>query len=109
VAEWLAMNVRRAEDGLRLRLDLEVLGTLLEDYFAADLWPVLEDARRAGHLRVVLGGRSASVPPEVRARLESLAARASQPNLSVRVLPDAGHWLQIDDPEGLLAAVAEVL
>lgn len=107
VAEWLAMNVRRAEDGLRLRLDLKILRALLDDYFAQDLWPVVEDPGRAGQLRVVLGGRSTSVPEDTQARLRELAAR--EPRLSVRVLPEAGHWVHVDDPDGLLAAVIELL
>jgi pimeloyl-ACP methyl ester carboxylesterase len=109
-AEWLAMNVRRApggEDGFRLRLDLPVLSTMLDDYFRSDLWPVLEDPQSAGHIRVVLGGRSESVPPDTRARLEALADRA--PWLSVRVLEQAGHWVHADDPDGLFAAVTELL
>src|SRR5262249_5571246 len=42
IAEWLAMNVRRADDGFRLRLDLDAIRALLDDYLAVDLWPVLE-------------------------------------------------------------------
>src|SRR5262249_18749590 len=40
IADWLAMNLRRADDGLRLRLDLDAVEALLDGYFAADLWPV---------------------------------------------------------------------
>lgn len=110
VAEWLAMNVRRADDGFRLRLDLKVLRALLDDYFAQDLWPVVEDPGRAGQLRVVLGGRSTSVPEDTQARLRALEAReAHDSRLSVRVLPEAGHWVHVDDPDGLLAAVIELL
>lgn len=107
VAEWLAMNVRRADDGFRLRLDLKVLRALLDDYFAQDLWPMVEDPGRAGQLRVVLGGRSTSVPEDTQARLRALEARDSR--LSVRVLREAGHWVHVDDPDGLLAAVIELL
>ncbi|AKT36539.1 alpha/beta fold hydrolase [Chondromyces crocatus] len=107
VADWLAMNVRRAEDGFRLRLDLQVIEALLEDYFTRDLWPALEDPAGARAVRVVLGGRSTSVPVETRARLEALAAQS--PRVSVRVLPEAGHWVHVDDPEGLLTAVSELL
>jgi pimeloyl-ACP methyl ester carboxylesterase len=107
VAEWLAMNVRRAEDGFRLRMDLDALSSLLADYFAQDLWPVLEEPRSAEQLHVVLGGRSTAVAPGARARLEELAARA--PWLSVDVLERAGHWLHVDDPDGLFAIVAGAL
>ncbi|EYF06596.1 alpha/beta fold hydrolase [Chondromyces apiculatus] len=107
VADWLAMNVRRGDDGLRLRLDLGAIEALLEDYFAQDQWDALEDPRGAEEVRVVLGGKSTSVPEDTRARLVALAA--TSPRVSVRVLPEAGHWVHVDDPEGLLSAVTEVL
>ncbi|KYG09168.1 alpha/beta hydrolase [Sorangium cellulosum] len=112
IGEWLAMNVRREGDGFRIRLDLDVLNDLLTDYFARDLWHVLEEPPapagvEARRLHVVLGGRSASVSPESRARFEALAARA--PWLSVHVLPRAGHWLHVDDPDGLFDVIRAAL
>ncbi|WP_434043865.1 MULTISPECIES: alpha/beta fold hydrolase [Sorangium] len=114
IAEWLAMNVRREGDGFRVRLDLDVLNALLADYFASDLWHVLEDppASAGGgaeerRIHVVLGGRSASISPASRARFEALAARA--PWVSVHVLPTAGHWLHVDDPEGLFEVIRSAL
>jgi esterase len=111
IAEWLAMNVRRADDGFRFRLDLEVIAQLLADYFAEDLWSVLEDpwpapadeAPRDARYHMILGGRSSALPPASRERLEALAARA--PWLSVDVLERAGHWLHVDDPDGLFELV----
>ncbi|WP_437287136.1 alpha/beta fold hydrolase [Sorangium sp. So ce406] len=114
IAEWLAMNVRREGDGFRIRLDLDALNALLTDYFARDLWHVLEDppvSTGAGaeerHVHVVLGGRSASISPASRARFEALAARA--PWVSVHVLKAAGHWLHVDDPEGLFEVIRSAL
>ncbi|WP_437588913.1 alpha/beta fold hydrolase [Sorangium sp. So ce1000] len=114
IAEWLAMNVRREGDGFRIRLDLDILDDLLTDYFARDLWHVLEDPPapavpgvEARRIHVVLGGRSASISPASRDRFETLAARA--PWLSVHVLPGAGHWLHVDDPEGLFDVIRAAL
>ncbi|HTN89083.1 MAG TPA: alpha/beta hydrolase [Sorangium sp.] len=112
IAEWLAMNVRREGDGFRIRLDLDVLNDLLTDYFARDLWHVLEGApagtgAEGRRVHVVLGGRSASISPASRARFEALSARA--PWLSVHVLPRAGHWLHVDDPDGLFDVIRAAL
>ncbi|WP_437854391.1 alpha/beta fold hydrolase [Sorangium sp. So ce363] len=117
IADWLAMNVRREGDGFRIRLDLDILDALLADYFARDLWHVLEDPPApAGpgvpgveqrRIHVVLGGKSKSISPASRDRFEALAARA--PWLSVHVLPRAGHWLHVDDPEGLFDVIRAAL
>jgi pimeloyl-ACP methyl ester carboxylesterase len=102
IAAWLAMNLRREGDGYRFRLDLGALRALLNDYFATDLWPVIErpDPRRARVLHVVVGGRSEVFGPESRARLE---AAAVAPLVRAHVLDKAGHWLHVDDFDGLYA------
>ena len=103
MAEWLAMNLRRADDGFRLRLDLDAVDALLADYFARDLWHVLEDPRYAVHAHVVVGGRSDALTPDERARL---AARAAvDPRLEVATLEGAGHWVHVDAPDALLDVV----
>jgi pimeloyl-ACP methyl ester carboxylesterase len=106
ITEWLAMNVRRSEDGFRLRLDLKVIRALIEDYYARDLWPVIE-GRTGGApaIHVVLGGRSESVPEPDVARFKALAEAGA---VHLHVLPNAGHWLHADDPEGLLSALGVI-
>jgi len=102
--DWLAMNVRRADDGYRLRLDLKVIRALIEDYYERDLWPAILDRRGgAPEVHVVLGGRSESVPEPDVARYHDLARGGA---VRLHVLPNAGHWLHADDPEGLLGALA---
>lgn len=110
IAEWLAMNLQRAEDGYRLRVDLRTIRALLEDYFKQDLWPTLEAPRHlaAREVHVVLGGRSLSVPEADKARYRELAER-SLGAVSVHELPSAGHWVHADDPEGLISLVTNAL
>lgn len=107
LADWLAMNVRRAEDGFRLRMDLGVIRELFVDYFERDFWHVLERPGGAREVHVVLGGRSDSVDPGDKERLFALAQGSG--NVRVHVLPQAGHWLHADDPEGLLALMRAAL
>lgn len=101
IAEWLAMNVRRAEDGFRIRLDLPAIASLLDDYFAADLFPVVERPSIARALHVVVGGRSDAVDAADRARLAAIAARS--PHLRVHVIEGAGHWIHVEAPDALFA------
>ncbi|MEJ7734515.1 MAG: alpha/beta hydrolase [Polyangiaceae bacterium] len=107
VADWLAMSVRRSGDGLRLRIDLAAARGMMEDYFARDLWRVVEGAVGTDTLDVVVGGRSDVLRPADRARLREIAAR--NPAVRVTVLENAGHWVHAEDPEGLLAVLASAL
>jgi esterase len=107
VAAWLATNLRRDDDGYRLRVDLTAIRALFESYAATDLWPVVESRKNARRLGFVIGGRSEVLGAEDRARLAALAER--DPNLHVAVLPAASHWVHTDDPDGVLKIVAEAL
>lgn len=111
LVEWLAMNVRSKtrdpRDGFELRLDLDVIGALLDDYFATDLWSVVEQPKVDEALCMVIGGRSTVFTAADRARLAHLTLRS--PRLVVKVLERAGHWLHVDDPDGLFAALAPLL
>ncbi len=102
LAQWLAMNLRATEGGFGLRVDLGAIRAMLDDYLATDLWPVLESPPGRVGFHLVLGGRSNVFSPEDRARAEGLA-RAGRLELSV--LPEADHWVHVDDPAGLFAAV----
>lgn len=104
IAEWLAMNLRRADDGFRLRLDLDAIGALLDDYFAVDLWRVLEEGRLARALHVVLGERSDALDEADRARLAALGSK-----VKAHVLEGAGHWVHVDAPDALFAVIAGAL
>jgi pimeloyl-ACP methyl ester carboxylesterase len=104
-AAWLAMNLRREGDGAyRLRIDMAAIRRLFESYYETDLWHVVERHDKAKDLFFVIGGRSDVVREPDRARLADIASRAS--HLRVFTLPGAGHWVHIDDPEGLFAIVS---
>jgi esterase len=106
-AGWLAMNLRRDEDGYRLRVDMAAIRALFESYGATDLWRVVERLEGARELGFVIGGRSEVLSEEDRARLRAIAER--DPRVRVHLLPAAGHWVHTDDPDGLLAILTEAL
>jgi esterase len=102
VASWLAMNLRRDDDGYRLALDLPTLRAVLDDFWARDLWPELarRDDRRALH--VVVGGASFVWRKGDRERLEALP-------IELHVLEGAGHWVHVDAAEAMLALMRQHL
>lgn len=103
VGQWLATNLEPDDGGFRLRLDLGVIRDLLRDYYQRDLWRAVEDPQVPGELRVVVAGRSTTVPHTDRERLMSHSAHTGL--TYVHEIPDAGHWVHTDAP----AAVVELL
>ncbi len=101
IADWLAMNLVRTPDGFALRLDLAGIRALLDSYFALDLWPVLEGSR--ARIDFVIGGRSPLWDAPRRERLDAFAR--AKAGARVHVLPEAGHWVHVDDPAGLRRAL----
>jgi esterase len=99
LAEWLAGSVERENDQVRFSLDLSEVRTLALDYFARDLWPVVEHPPDGVNVHLVIADRSALYSPADRERASRIAA--SNPQVTADVLP-GGHWLQADNPGGLL-------
>jgi pimeloyl-ACP methyl ester carboxylesterase len=91
LARWLAMNlVPEQAGGLALRFDFAALRELLADYYATDLWDVLEAP--GGEVEVVVAEQSSTVSAADRGRLA-----AAPPHVHVHYVT-AGHWLHIDAP-----------
>lgn len=107
LAQWLGQNLDAIEDGYELGLDIPRIDALLTDYFARDLWPVLDPPPDATIAHLVIADRSSVYDPEDRDRARDLAARHER--VRVHVLEKADHWVHIDDPEGLAAIVTEAL
>lgn len=102
LAQWMTTNVRgTAAEGYRWKLDLDMVEALIADYFVRDYGPFVRTALASGRVvRGVRGGRSDRFGPAEIAELEAIAG------LRVDVLPNAGHWLHVDDPDGLRALIA---
>lgn len=103
---WLAKNLIREGETLRFGLDLEAIAQLLADHDRQDRWAVVESPDRKAKLRFVLGGRSKTISTIDRARLATLAEHGT---IDLMELPNAGHWVHADDPEGLLTLLQQRL
>lgn len=89
VARWLAMNV--GGQPLTLQLDLAAMRAMLLDYFATDLWSVIDRSATASEIHVMIATRSATLSQADRERLARSAAHTH--------LIDADHWLHIEAPD----------
>ncbi|MFO7565155.1 MAG: alpha/beta hydrolase [Enhygromyxa sp.] len=108
VAQWLATNlveveVEDEESSWRFGPPLDRLRALLEDFAKVDLWPSLVAVAAAGtQVTLVLGGRSSAVFGEELERAEGLAAAG---RIALELIEGAGHWVHVDRPDALLAAL----
>ena len=106
IAQWLATSVKRDEHGaFRFALDLTFIRAVLADYFARDLWSVIDAPPQGLSVHLILGGSSPVFGADDRARAEALAARAV---ITIDVLP-TGHWVHAEDPDGVVRALSERL
>jgi pimeloyl-ACP methyl ester carboxylesterase len=107
IANWMTTNLERTDGGYGWALDIDGIHALLLDYAASDHWPFLDSRHQDDlDLRIVVAERSDRLDQEARAHFERLASRGQ---LGYQLLPDAGHWLHVDNPEGLLALLAKNL
>jgi len=102
LAGWMTTNLRREGAALVWRFNLDGVKAMLRSYVDTDLAWVWE--RGAARIDLVLGGRSSRWSAGA---VEELVALAGPDH--VHVLPDAGHWLHVDDPDGLLALLSGAL
>lgn len=102
VAQWLAMNLRRSEEGaLEFGPEMATIRELIEDYARTDCWDVVEDLPDGATLDLVIGGRSSTFSASDRARVALLAAEDAR--ISSHLIENAGHWVHVDAADELVA------
>jgi esterase len=101
LVEWLLLNLVADGDHYRWAIDRAALSALHERTNAEDLWSVVESPRRWA-LRCIRGARSSYVSDEDARRLEAAGCR-------VTTIEGAGHFLHVDRPAEVVAAVRAAL
>ena len=102
VAHWLAANLALVDAGYRWRLDPDAVEELLADYFRRDLWDVIETSVALSDIHVVRATRSDILSADDVGRFRA-AARGGRVHLHELA---GGHWLHVDNPDGLRDLVA---
>lgn len=104
LAEWMATNLKREGALYHWRFDLDGIEELMVDYFKVDLWGYLEQSRVFPQIELVIAERSSRWTKAFRARA---AALGPETKVKVHSLNNAGHWVHVDNPNGLLEMMAE--
>lgn len=95
---WLLTSLRRDADGWRWVWDLDAIDAMIHDYLALDLMGPLTRWTGAP-IELVRAGRSDRWLPS---EIEALEALPSESPVHLHLLSNAGHWVHVDDPSGLL-------
>lgn len=102
-AQWLTTNLKPVAGGYAWKFDLPAVRQMLASYLATDLWPVLQQPPQGVRIDVVRAMREPRWTPPILQRFAQLPATVRLHQL------DAGHWLHVDDLEGLLRLVVPSL
>ncbi|MCB9779350.1 MAG: alpha/beta hydrolase [Alphaproteobacteria bacterium] len=98
LAHWMTTNLRRDADGYVWRFDLDAAREMIADYFAQDLWDVVEDPADGLRVDVVRAERSDRWSD---AELARFAALPDDGPSRLHLLADSGHWVHVDQPDAL--------
>lgn len=99
IASWMTTNLISQGDRYTWALDFPAIEQLLSDYFASDLWPFLEAPKERPEIHFVIAEQSDRVKPHLRERALGLSPASG---VRAHLLPSSGHWVHVDNPEGLL-------
>ncbi|MDP2307482.1 MAG: alpha/beta fold hydrolase [Pseudomonadota bacterium] len=111
LAQWMTTNVRPTEAGFVWRFDLVAIEEMMHDYARTDAWPWLLSRERRARVDVVRAERSERWPDAELERFgvtpQQTASETRPERLHLHVLPNAGHWVHVDNPDGLHALLVE--
>ena len=79
---------------------------MLSDYFEADFWPFLRAVPPSMVVHVVRAARSDRWRAADLAHFADVQAGG---RVRLHVLPDAGHWVHVDNPNGLSDLLVDAL
>jgi esterase len=103
LAQWMAMNLELHDGRYRWRLDIDGVEEMLRDFFRTELWDVVDEPPGAVELHFVKATRSDTMDE----LSESRVAQASRASSRIHLhYVDAGHWLNADNPDALVALLS---
>lgn len=105
VARWMSTNLVPRGDAFEWRLDPDQMEALLRDFFRTDAWPAVEHPY-GPELHFIRGSESGILDEEARLRLTSTGLGTDRVHLHTL---EGGHWLNADNPDGLVRLFAEHL
>ncbi|CAM6099055.1 unnamed protein product [Calypogeia fissa] len=106
LADWLGSNLKRVKpsgEEMTWIFNPKEAHDMFESYGESDYWSVLESPPEGMNIGIVRAAKSDRWTPDIISKLESLSKRTGDKGgrVAYHILEDAGHWLHIDNPDGL--------
>jgi pimeloyl-ACP methyl ester carboxylesterase len=105
VAQWMTSNLEQVGRRYRWRLDFDAIEELLDDASAADLWSVVADPARATTLHFIKATDSDAMSSQT---LQRLRTTSTAGGIFIHELM-GGHWIQADNPDGVVGLLTQHL
>lgn len=109
LSDWIGSNLKQSGEEQTWAFNLEGAVQMFDSYRVTDYWPLLEHPPKDMEIAIVRAENSDRWDLDVIKQLESLATTKrvdeTEGKVSVHVLPNAGHWVHVDNPKGLLEIV----
>jgi hypothetical protein len=101
----MATNLENRDGRYVWRFDFDALEQMLRDFFNEDLWSVLENPPGRVQIHMVKARESSLLTPAAVQRIRDLSKNGRVFLHEV----DGGHWVNADNPAGLLALLSQYL
>lgn len=98
-AQWMATNLENRDGNYVWRFEFDAMEELLRDFFAQDMWEVLESPPGEVEIHVVKAEASSVLSPGAVQRIQELSAQHQRVLLHQVA---GGHWVNAENPEALL-------
>lgn len=114
LSEWLGSNLKRIDtqsEKMMWLFDVKGIYDMYLSYRQTDYWSFLESPPKGSDVGIVRAENSDRWLPSVVSQLEKLVEASKQPTeqqgtVSYHVLEKAGHWMHVDNPDGLVEMLA---
>ncbi|KAH6806136.1 alpha/beta-Hydrolases superfamily protein [Perilla frutescens var. frutescens] len=109
LSEWIGSNLKKSGEHETWAFNLDGAVQMFSSYSEMDYWPLLEHPPNGMEIDIVRAEKSGRWDTDIIQQLERLSSRRvdeTKGKVSVHVLPNAGHWVHVDNPKGLLEIVA---
>jgi len=108
IASWMTTNLKPSSDGgFEFIFDLDVAQSILDDFPKQDFISMVQDclvsAKGKNKLHLVIAGKNSAWTDEIVTQLHNMNSTMIDGSmLEMTTLTKAGHWVHVDDLEGLM-------